>query len=113
MNFAPASSVILPESDAVLADIVEAIAQCDPSDVLRIEGHTDNRGSDAYNQNLSESRAIAVKNALIDRGVAKDQLRAFGFGEQRPIASNETEDGMALNRRVAFVSQDAGIADAQ
>jgi OOP family OmpA-OmpF porin len=66
-----------------------------------IEGHTDSRGSEAYNQALSERRANAVRNELIMRyGIAASRLRAVGFGESQPIASNDTDAGRAQNRRI-------------
>jgi len=66
-----------------------------------IEGHTDSVGSDAYNLKLSERRAEAVRNALITRyGIAEDRLSAKGFGKSQPIASNDTAEGRAQNRRV-------------
>lgn len=65
-----------------------------------VEGHTDARGSDDYNLRLSQRRAEAVRQALIDRGAPRRQLRAVGFGESRPVASNADEPGRAENRRV-------------
>jgi len=71
-----------------------------------IEAHTDSKGSDAYNQNLSDRRAISVVNALKAYGVKSSKLKAIGYGETQPIATNETEEGKALNRRVtALVNQ--------
>ena len=68
-----------------------------------IEGHTDSVGSDAYNQKLSERRAASVVKALTELGVEKSRLKAVGYGESKPIASNETEEGKAENRRVHAV----------
>jgi OmpA-OmpF porin, OOP family len=68
-----------------------------------IEGHTDSVGSDAYNQKLSERRAASVVKALNNLGVEKDRLRAVGYGESKPIASNATAEGKAENRRVQAV----------
>jgi len=68
-----------------------------------IEGHTDSVGSDAYNQKLSERRAASVVKALTELGVEKSRLKAVGYGKTRPIASNETEEGRAENRRVHAV----------
>ena len=65
-----------------------------------IEAHTDSKGSDAYNQNLSERRAVAVLNELKKLDVASSKLSSRGYGESQPIASNDTEEGKALNRRV-------------
>ncbi|MBB5019746.1 outer membrane protein OmpA-like peptidoglycan-associated protein [Chitinivorax tropicus] len=70
---------------------------------LEIEGHTDNVGSDASNQTLSENRANAVEEYLLNRQVAPERLRAYGRGETQPRASNDNEAGRALNRRVEIL----------
>ena len=71
-----------------------------------IEAHTDSKGSDAYNQTLSDRRAISVVNALKSYGIESSRLRAIGYGETQPIATNETEEGKAQNRRVtALINQ--------
>lgn len=69
-----------------------------PQTTLRVEGHTDSRGSDQYNQQLSERRAIAVKNALAQQGVDARRIEAVGYGESQPISSSD-----AMNRRVNIV----------
>lgn len=69
---------------------------------IEISGHTDNVGSDALNQKLSENRASAVANYLIDNGIEKSRLRAVGYGKTRPIDTNDTEKGRANNRRTMF-----------
>ena len=70
-----------------------------PTAKFSIEGHTDSDGSDVLNQKLSEDRANAVKNFLIEKGISADNLSAVGFGESKPIASNKTKTGKAQNRR--------------
>ncbi|MCB9571896.1 MAG: tandem-95 repeat protein [Kofleriaceae bacterium] len=70
---------------------------------IRVEGHTDNVGDDAYNKDLSQRRAEAVMRYLTSHGVDADRLEAIGYGEERPIASNKTKKGRASNRRVEFV----------
>jgi hypothetical protein len=74
-----------------------------------IEGHTDNKGGDDYNQKLSESRANAVKKYLVDKGVKAERIIAKGFGLSKPIATNDTAEGREKNRRVEFIirKQDA------
>jgi OOP family OmpA-OmpF porin len=67
-----------------------------------VEGHTDSTGSDAYNQGLSQRRADSVLNYLVRKGVPAGRLTARGFGESNPVASNDTAEGRALNRRVAL-----------
>ena len=70
-----------------------------PNAKFSIEGHTDSDGSNESNQKLSEDRANAVRNALIEKGVKPENLVAVGFGETKPIASNKTKEGKAQNRR--------------
>ena len=71
-----------------------------PQTDIQIAGHTDSTGAEAYNQQLSERRAMSVQNALINQGVAANRMRAIGFGESQPIADNSSEAGRQLNRRV-------------
>ena len=71
-----------------------------------VEGFTDSTGSTAYNVELSERRASAVRNALTERGVAEDRIRTSGFGPEYPVASNDTQAGRQLNRRVEVVISD-------
>jgi OOP family OmpA-OmpF porin len=68
-----------------------------------VEGNTDNKGTDAYNQKLSERRAAAVKDVLVKSGIDASRLSTVGYGETRPVASNDTEEGRAKNRRVTIV----------
>ena len=70
---------------------------------LRIEGHTDGDGSETYNLSLSEKRAAAVRIALMKEGISQDRLKAKGYGESQPVASNSTDEGKAQNRRVEFI----------
>jgi outer membrane protein OmpA-like peptidoglycan-associated protein len=79
-----------------------AIAKANPDLRVRVDGHTDSRGSDAYNQSLSERRAAAVRQVFIDHGIDAGRLEARGFGESRPAAPNDTPENMRLNRRVEF-----------
>ena len=89
---------------AVYGDQLEAIAAAMSvhKDIeLVLEGHTDSRGSDEYNNDLSARRAAAVKQKLsVDYGIAADRISSIGYGESRPIASNQTDQGRARNRRV-------------
>ncbi|WP_196888939.1 OmpA family protein [Aureivirga sp. CE67] len=70
--------------------------------VIKIMGHTDNMGGEDFNQELSENRAKAVANYLIDLGISEDRVSAKGFGEKEPVTTNDTEEGREQNRRVAF-----------
>ena len=67
---------------------------------VKISGHTDSQGSDAFNQRLSEQRAMSVANYLTSHGVASSRIQAYGYGERAPIADNNTPEGRAANRRV-------------
>jgi OOP family OmpA-OmpF porin len=73
-----------------------------PNMTIRIEGHTDNVGSDTYNQKLSEDRARAVFTYLQSKNMG-NRASSIGYGESKPIATNETDEGRAQNRRVEFV----------
>jgi outer membrane protein OmpA-like peptidoglycan-associated protein len=87
------------ETFAVLQSITAILKQY-PSSKFSIEGHTDSDGKDAANQKLSEDRAGAVKNYLIENGIDASRLSSAGFGESKPIDSNKTAKGKANNRRV-------------
>ena len=84
-------------------DRLAAIMNENPNIVIQIAGHTDNAGSDAYNQKLSEDRARAVYMYIKSKNIGDDRVSSVGYGESRPIASNDTEEGRSLNRRVEFV----------
>jgi outer membrane protein OmpA-like peptidoglycan-associated protein len=73
---------------------------------VRIEGFTDSTGSDDYNQQLSENRALAVKDALVQAGVESNRVVVQGYGEANPVASNDSTAGRQLNRRVEIVISD-------
>jgi len=98
------AATIRAESRAVLDEVAKLLA-AEPSWKLLIEGHTDAQGEEAHNQRLSETRAAAVRDALVGRGVSAARLRAVGFGESRPVSDNATEVGRAQNRRVELVRE--------
>jgi outer membrane protein OmpA-like peptidoglycan-associated protein len=98
------SATIKPQSDAVLRAIVDVMKK-DPEWVLVVEGHTDNIGGDARNQELSSRRAAAVKTALVERGVPADRLTTVGYGASVPRETNTTLAGRARNRRVELTRQ--------
>ena len=89
-------------ADRALDQLVQFMGQ-NPERTLKIEGYTDSVGSDSSNQVLSERRAIAVKNALIDRGVDAARIAARGYGEASPVASNDSSSGRQQNHRVEIV----------
>jgi outer membrane protein OmpA-like peptidoglycan-associated protein len=84
-----------------------------PQTKIIIEGHTDSRGSDEYNEVLSERRARAVSAELMSRGISTDQLQTLGRGKAYPVASNDTPEGRQQNRRVEIVFSDASGRFAQ
>jgi len=99
INFAFDSDEILPESEPVLADLFDGLSG-DPEATIVVEGHTSAEGSEAYNQDLSERRAQAVVDDLVERGIEAGRISAVGKGETEPIAGNDDESGRSLNRRV-------------
>jgi outer membrane protein OmpA-like peptidoglycan-associated protein len=84
-------------------DRVAAVLNRYPDTFIRVEGHTDSIGSELYNLELSERRAMAVKNALVARNVASSRIETVGFGEGNSIADNHEQGGRQLNRRVEIV----------
>ena len=100
--FETAKAKIRQESHAILDEVARALEENPQIELLRIEGHTDDRGSEDYNQKLSQQRAESVRDYLIDEGIAAERLIAVGYGEAKPIAPNETKEGRGRNRRVAF-----------
>ncbi|HKU39873.1 MAG TPA: OmpA family protein [Polyangiales bacterium] len=104
--FASNKSTLLPGAQQSLDQIADALKE-DESKKILIEGHTDSRGSDTMNQQLSKARADAVAAYFKTRGVADDRLTTAGLGESRPVADNNTAEGRANNRRVEIVIQNA------
>jgi outer membrane protein OmpA-like peptidoglycan-associated protein len=93
----------LKEGAEVSMDRLAAFLNENPDRRLLVEGHTDARGSDEFNKELSARRADAVTEALVQRGIPSERLRSVGLGEDFPVASNETAAGMQQNRRVEIV----------
>lgn len=93
---------IRPESFPVLDAVVEAL-QKNQAIKIEVQGHTDNKGAAAYNKNLSDRRAKSVMKYLLEHGVEFSRLASHGFGFERPLVDNSTEQNRALNRRVQFV----------
>ena len=104
IHFDTGKADILPDSEATLNEIVK-LMQKDSALKLRVEGHTDNQGTAAANQALSEKRAQSVVTWLTKHGVEASRLAAKGFGQTKPVADNSTEEGRAKNRRVELVKQ--------
>jgi outer membrane protein OmpA-like peptidoglycan-associated protein len=101
---------LLPHARAKLDELADALGSLGPDQTFVIEGHTDSRGTDSYNERLSRLRAMAVRSYLIDRGVDPDRIRAVGRGEEEPIASNTDPEGRANNRRVEIVVTPAAVS---
>lgn len=102
VQFAYNDSKILSVSNELLNDVATVMKQHPEVKKIRIEGHASSEGNDQYNKDLSDRRANAVMEFLVNVGVNADRMEAVGFGEDRPIADNETEDGREKNRRVEF-----------
>jgi outer membrane protein OmpA-like peptidoglycan-associated protein len=96
-------ATIKPESHDLLNEVVSVIKENPHIRKISIEGHTDSDGSDKYNQKLSEGRANAVKEYLVEHGTADGMLTSKGWGESKPIADNDTPEGKEKNRRVEFL----------
>ena len=97
--FDTGKSSIKAESTSVMVDIIQILNEY-PNAKFTVEGHTDSVGGEATNQKLSEARANAVRDFLIDKGIGANRLTAIGYGEAKPIATNNTKAGRAQNRRV-------------
>lgn len=101
--FDTAKWTIKPISYPVLDDVVDVLQKNPGITLVEVQGHTDSRGTDAYNMRLSQRRAEAARQYLINKGISPSRLRAVGYGERRPIAPNDTVEGMSQNRRTEFV----------
>jgi len=95
-------ATIKPVSFPLLNEVAQALKD-NPQIKVRVEGHTDSRGADAYNMNLSQKRAESVRTYLIGQAIASDRMEAKGYGKTMPIADNRTEQGRSQNRRVEFI----------
>ena len=101
--FATDKDVILKKSYSVLVEVADTLKKNGWIKKVLIEGHTDSRGSDNYNLDLSLRRAASVLRFLIKNGVDHTRLVSQGFGETRPVSTNKTREGRAMNRRVDFI----------
>jgi outer membrane protein OmpA-like peptidoglycan-associated protein len=101
-HFAFGSATLTAEGERILDQAVAVMNQ-HPSVNVRIEGHTDSVGSDAYNMRLGQRRADAVEAYLVGKGIAASRLSTVSYGETRPAASNDTAEGRAQNRRVELI----------
>jgi len=107
--FASGQSSLLPDARPKLDEVASALQKSE-GDGFVVEGHTDSRGSESLNQELSYRRAQTVRDYLVERGVPSEKIRAVGYGKTRPVADNGSAEGRANNRRVEVVIQRKGQA---
>lgn len=103
------SDVLRPEFIGTVAGYAQQLLAVDIR-TLRVEGHTDNVGAEDYNQALSQRRAEAVANVLVDNGFAQRDVERIGMGFSHPAASNDTPEGRQQNRRVELIVHASGLA---
>lgn len=101
VEFGPGSATLTEAGRATLAEIGPVLKD-NPTLRVEVQGHTDASGTEEANQALSQARAMAVKDRLASLGVAADRISAKGFGSSMPVADNNTAEGRARNRRIAF-----------
>ena len=102
IRFESGRATIDPDSVGLLDRLVETALRC-PAANIEIAGHTDADGEDGFNQMLSEKRAQAVVDYLVKAGLPAGQFTATGYGSTQPVASNDTDEGKAQNRRIDFL----------
>lgn len=104
INFETGKSSIKNESQNIVDELYTMLKN-NPALKIIIEGHTDNVGNKTSNQTLSEQRSASVKTALVNKGIAADRIKTTGYGQDKPVADNTTEEGKAKNRRVEIKKQ--------
>jgi OOP family OmpA-OmpF porin len=102
IRFEPGRAVIDPDSTGLLDRLTETAMRC-PAANIEIAGHTDAAGNDSFNQQLSEKRAQAVADYLVQAGLPAERFTATGYGSMQPLAGNDTDEGKAQNRRIEFL----------
>jgi len=102
IQFEVDSATLVERSKSVLDEVARLLEQHPEIARVELEGHTDSTATKQHNQRLSEQRAAAVKAYLVDKGIAADRLTTRGYGEDRPVGDNGTEEGRFKNRRVEF-----------
>jgi OOP family OmpA-OmpF porin len=102
IRFETGKAVIDQDSAGLLDRLIETVLRC-PAAQIEIAGHTDSNGEKEANLALSIRRAQSVADYFVKAGIPKERITAVGFGSERPVASNDTEEGRAQNRRIEFV----------
>jgi peptidoglycan-associated lipoprotein len=103
MRFGADDFTVTPQGAAVLDQFVERVKSFDRMVFVEIQGYTDSAGGEAYNQALGQKRADAVRDYLYEHGIPLNLMSTISFGEKNPIASNQTREGRAQNRRVELL----------
>ena len=103
MKFPTDEDALSPEAEARLAELVQRLKAENRNVYLEIQGHTDAVGDAEYNEKLGEARAEAVRRYLSRGGIALNRMATISYGEEAPVASNDTPEGRAQNRRVAII----------
>jgi outer membrane protein OmpA-like peptidoglycan-associated protein len=101
INFDIGKAIVKPESYPIIEQITNYLKE-NPTTRILIEGHTDNTGSDALNQSLSEKRAQSIKAEIVKRGIDAGRMETIGYGASKPVADNKTAAGKTQNRRVTI-----------
>lgn len=104
INFDTSKAKIKPDSQSIIEQMA-VLLKDNPALKVNVEGHTDNTGTPAKNKTLSQQRADAVKSAVVKQGVSADRMITAGWGQDKPVADNRTEEGRAKNRRVEIVKK--------
>lgn len=102
VQFATGSAEILPVSHGLLDEVAQVMNDNPQIELLQVEGHTDSTGTAAFNRKLSQQRAESVMKYLAGKGVRAGRMQAKGFGPDKPIADNASDEGKDKNRRVEF-----------
>lgn len=110
IHFEYNKAAVKRESYPILDAVLEVLEK-NASIKLEIQGHTDDRGSNAYNTSLSDQRAAAVRMYLVSRGISASRIISKGYGEEVPLVDNKTDENRALNRRVQFMRTEGAKAD--
>ena len=104
INFETGKSTIKQESQNIIDELFSMLNENATLKIV-VEGHTDNVGNSSSNKTLSEQRALSVKDALVNKGISAERIEAVGYGQDKPIADNTTEEGSTKNRRVEIKKQ--------